>query len=192
MPAATASGGAGPRRPRRARVPGRERARRGGRPQPVQADGDQGRVRGRPPLDRRLVPAAARPRVRALGRARGPSGPAAAGRARRRHRPPARSAATAPGCCAPCGCWPASSACAARPSTRSAAPPSAGWSAGCCAEYEALLDELIEAARRRQPRHRPSSWRACRSRSAASATSRRPVSRRAEVAERGLLERWRG
>ena len=41
---------------------------------------DQGRVRGRPPLDRRLVPAPARPRVRALGRARGPPRPAAPGR----------------------------------------------------------------------------------------------------------------
>ena len=46
-------------------------------------------------------------------------------------RPPARSAATAPGCCARSACSPGSSACAAPPSTRSAARPSAGWSAAC-------------------------------------------------------------
>ena len=60
-PAATArSCRTGARRPRPNACPAATDLARGGRPQPVQADGDQGRVRGRPALDRRLVPAAAR------------------------------------------------------------------------------------------------------------------------------------
>ena len=59
------------------------------------------------------------------------------------------------------------------------------------ADYETLLDELLRAPRRRQPRHRGRARPRPRRRSAASATSRRPTSQRAKAAEAALLERWR-
>ena len=52
----------------------RRRAHRGGRPLPVQAHGDQGRVRGGAPLHLRHVQITAGPRVRALGPARAAPG----------------------------------------------------------------------------------------------------------------------
>ena len=103
-------------------------------------------------------------------------GAAAAGRPRRRDRPPEEAPLRPLDAARHSVCWPASSACAAPPSTRSAARPSAGWSAQ-------LLRRLRGAARRA---HASSSTRAitalavelarCRSRSAASATSRTPAS----------------
>ena len=62
------------------------RARRGGRAQPVQADGLQGRIRGRAALFRRRVPAPGRGRVRRQAALHLPSRAAAAGEARPRDR----------------------------------------------------------------------------------------------------------
>ena len=94
-----------------------------------------------------------------------------------------------------------------------ARPPSACWRgcAGCAAppfdifgrsaerraerrligEYEALIDEILAAPVAGQPCQPPSSWRACRSRSAASAMSRRQISRRVKAKEAELLARFR-
>ncbi len=49
------------------------------------------------------------------------------------------------GCWAPFGSSPGCASCAARPSTRSDAPPNAAPSARLVAEYEALLDEIAAA-----------------------------------------------
>ena len=62
------------------------RARRGGRAQPVQADGLQGRIRGRAALFRRRVPAPGRGRVRRQAALHVPSRAAAPGEARPRDR----------------------------------------------------------------------------------------------------------
>ncbi len=78
-------GRAGPRR-RGGGSAGQRRARQGGRPLPLQADGDQGRVRGGPPLQRRRLQAPARDRIRELGQPGGASGPTL----HRQSRPPHR------------------------------------------------------------------------------------------------------
>ena len=119
------------------------RARRGGRAQPVQADGLQGRIRGGAALFRRRVPAPGRGRVRRQAALHVPSRAAAAGAARSRDRRaaeddvrpvddarvrPAREAEV-----------PARHRVrSVRPHARSAAP-----SASSIADYEAMLDEVL-------------------------------------------------
>ena len=112
------------------RVPGRTTGRGGG-PEPVQADGGQGRVRGRPALDRRLVPAQLGGEfeswdwleVHLAPLLLAKRDPATGHRSKRRYGPWMfrRSA-----------CWPCQAAARHR-ARRSAARPSAAWSAGCCA-----------------------------------------------------------
>ena len=69
-----------------AKAPGQMRARRGGRAQPVQADGLQGRIRGGAAVLGRRVPAPGRGRVRRQAPLHVPSRAAAAGQARSRDR----------------------------------------------------------------------------------------------------------
>ena len=113
---------------------GQERARRGGRALPVQADGLQGRVRGGAALCRRFLRQTGEERARrrssALLRA---SRSAAAGAHRQDHRRAQEDDFRPLDLSAVFGCSPSSSSCAAPPSIHSAirrnARPSAGWCA---------------------------------------------------------------
>ncbi len=84
---------------------GRERARGGGRPVPAQADGVQGRVRGRAAAPRPRVPGRDRGGDGARGAAHVAAAPAAAARARRQEEAGARASGSRPpfACCGPCG-----------------------------------------------------------------------------------------
>ncbi len=101
------------------------------RKRPVQADGLQGRVRGRPALFRRRICQGAAGAVRRQPGRQGQPRAAAAGGARPRRPDGCRSASSAAGSSAPSTSWPGSSPCAARRSIRSAIPPNAGWSGPC-------------------------------------------------------------
>ena len=81
----------------KAKAPGRTRARRGGRQVALQADGLQGRVRGRPSLQRRRVPEEARQPVRGRLQAHLPSRAAACSRIATRRPASSRRRNTAPG-----------------------------------------------------------------------------------------------
>ncbi len=109
------------------RDPAQHQAHRGGGPLPVQADGLQGRVRGRAPAQRQPLP---RTRSRRSSKARWAATSSSPITSRRRRSPGAttrascRSAGSGRGCCRRFASSPSSRACAAPPSIRSAAPRS--------------------------------------------------------------------
>ena len=176
----------------RARRAGRDGARDRGRAFALQADGDQGRIRGRAALHRRLVRAAARRAVRRAGsRLEFHLAPPLLARPRQAHRaseeaeiravddarlPRARAAPLA--------------ARHAR-SIRSAGRRERRWERQLLADYEAVLDTIEAKLSRRQSRGRDRARRLSAERSAASATSSRRRRARRWPSASGCLQAFR-
>ena len=145
MPGATQRRVAAMREAEAKPLPGSTAVTRGGGAQPLQADGDQGRVRGGAALHRRLVRAPARRRSsRAVSGSNSTSRRRCSGRKGPDGKP--RKSSFGP--------WMmkafrdarrAQGACAARRSTCSAIPRSGAWNAACLREYEGDLDLILRS-----------------------------------------------
>ena len=116
--------------------------------QPAQADDLQGRVRGRAPLHRRQLPRrSSRSSSKATSKLEFHMAPPLL--ARPKNGQPPKKMRLGAWMLPALKCWPRASACAARRSTCSATPRSAGWSAGLIDEFEARIDELLAVSRRK-------------------------------------------